>query len=233
MPSNIENNLITIKNLIRDFEKKYQRKPGSVQLLAVSKGQSIEKIMQALEAGQRCFGENYLQEALIKIAALSRLDANKSIEWHFIGSIQSNKTQKIARHFAWVHSINSSKIATRLNDQRPENSPPLNVCIEVNVSAEKNKSGAMLNEILPLAKFCLTLPKLRLRGLMAIPADNDDFEYQCGEFHKVFSAWEQLRSQGILLDTLSMGMTHDFEAAIAEGATIVRIGTALFGERHS
>lgn len=223
----ITTNLATIKKLISDYEKKYRREAGSVRLLAVSKKQSIEKIIEAYEAGQRAFGENYLQEALSKITALT----DKQIEWHFIGPIQSNKTRKIAEHFAWVHSVDSKKIAKRLNDQRPTQLPPLNICIEVNVSHEQTKSGVMLEEVEALALYCQSLPHLALRGLMTIPAEHDNFIDQRNEFHPLQTLWTTLRQHDIPLDTLSMGMSGDFEAAIAEGSTLVRIGTALFGQR--
>ena len=225
----IENNLATIRKQISDFEKKYGRSADTVHLLAASKGQSTEKILAAIHAGQHCFGENYLQEALLKIENLK----DYPIEWHFIGKIKRNKTGKIAAHFAWVHSISSSKIADRLNAQRPHHLPPLNVCIEVNISHEANKEGIAAQEALKLAKYCLTLPRLQLRGLMAIPEFKQNFAIQRQNFHQLYALWQSLRNQGVMLDTLSMGMSDDFEAAIAEGATLVRIGTAIFGKRFS
>jgi len=224
----IEENLIALKKSITSYEQRYHRESGSVHLLAVSKGQAIEKIMAAIQAGQLAFGENYLQEALAKMSAIN----NPSIEWHFIGPVQSNKTRKIAAHFAWLHSLADKKIAIRLNDQRPAHLPPLNICIEVNVSAEKSKSGVNMAEVKPLMEFCAKLPHLKLRGLMTIPAMHDNFEDQRQEFHKLFVLSRSLCEQGFALDTLSMGMSDDFEAAIAEGSTIVRIGTALFGARE-
>ncbi len=224
----ITNNLTRIHTLIAEYEQKYGREKGSVKLLAVSKNQSLEKIKEAFQAGQMVFGENYLQEALEKMASL----AAQPIEWHFIGPIQSNKTHKIAEHFSWVQSINSIKIAKRLNDQRPSHLPPLNVCIEVNVSHEKTKTGTEKDSVQSLAAYCLTLPRLKLRGLMAIPADYDHFTDQRKEFHKLYTLWHSLREQGMALDILSMGMSHDFEAAIAEGSTMVRIGSAIFGPRE-
>jgi pyridoxal phosphate enzyme (YggS family) len=228
----IEHNLLKIKKLIADYEKKYQREAGSVKLLAASKQQSIEKIISAYHAGQFCFGENYVQEALAKMLFFSNQSNEfKEIEWHFIGPIQSNKTRKIAENFAWVHSVDSFKIAKRLNDQRPVHFPPLNICIEVNVSHEESKSGVKISEVIPLIVHCQTLPRLKLRGLMAIPAAFSQFVDQRNEFRKLHLLWDSLCKEGINLDTLSMGMSGDFEAAIAEGSTLVRIGTAIFGPR--
>lgn len=223
----IATNLAQVKKTIAELEKKYQREPGSVQLLAASKQQSTEKILQAFEAGQTCFGENYLQEALTKIAALE----NNEIEWHFIGPIQSNKTRKIAEHFAWVHSVDNIKIAERLDAQRPQHLPKLNICIEVNVSAEETKSGVAPQKAFELIQACLELPRLQVRGLMAIPEIATDVAMQRKAFHRMFELLQSLKQQNISLDTLSMGMSGDFEAAIAEGSTLVRIGTAIFGNR--
>jgi PLP dependent protein len=226
--TDVKENLARLKKRISDDEKKYGRESGSVNLLAISKGQPVEKIRLVIEAGQRHFGENHVQEAEIKIVAL----ADKSIEWHFIGHIQSNKTKKIAEHFTWVHSVDSMKIAKRLNDQRSLPLPPLNVCIEVNLEHETTKSGVAPHEVLALASYCLTLPRLALRGLMTIPPASQDMSEQRKAFHALFLIQQNLAKQGIVLDTLSMGMSDDMESAIAEGATIVRIGTALFGARH-
>ena len=198
-----------------------------MKLLAVSKNQAVEKILSAVEAGQFCFGENYLQEALSKIPLLP-----KSIEWHFIGPIQSNKTRKIAEHFAWVQSVDNIDIAKRLNDQRPANLPPLNICIQVNISKETSKSGVAENKVRTLIEDCSSLSRLTLRGLMAIPAFHAHFVDQRKTFHLLFSLWSSLCQQGLMLDTLSMGMSADVEAAIAEGSTLVRLGTALFGARN-
>lgn len=223
----IATNLTAIKDLILTYEKKYGREEGSVKLLAVSKRQSIEKIKAAVEAGQVAFGENYLQEALLKI----RILADPPLEWHFIGPIQSNKTRKIAEHFAWVHSIDNVKIAKRLNDQRPAHLPPLNVCIEVNVSGELTKSGVSLKDTASLTAYCFSLPRLKVRGLMTIPAFHASFIEQRQAYNKLYTLWQQLHQHHGSLDTLSMGMSNDFEAAIAEGSTLIRIGTAIFGER--
>lgn len=223
----IEKNLITLTNSIQSFESKYARTPGSVKLLAASKAQSADKISTAFHSGQHRFGENYVEEALKKMTNLADL----AIEWHFIGRIQRNKTRKIAEHFAWVQSVCDSTVAERLNAQRLATLPPLNICIEVNISHEETKGGLASDQVNDFVKACLLLPRLKVRGLMAIPAPHTDFEANRREFHKLLIIWNQLRDQGIALDTLSMGMSHDFEAAIAEGSTMVRIGTALFGER--
>lgn len=224
----IERNLFRINNLIAEYEQTYQRPSGSVRLLAASKAQSIKKIRCAFNAGQTLFGENYVQEAIKKMLALNDLP----IEWHFIGRIQRNKTKKIAEHFSWVHSVATTDIAERLNAQRPIDHPPLNICIEVNISHEETKAGIAINHVLELADVCLRLPQLKLRGLMAIPAPFVDFAQNRREFHKLQVIQNVLRDHGIEIDTLSIGMSHDFEAAIAEGATIVRIGTAIFGARR-
>lgn len=199
----------------------------TVQLCAVSKAQSVEKIRLAYAAGQTIFGENYLQEAMTKQAQLQ----DCAIEWHFIGPIQSNKTQLIAQHFAWVHSVDRLKIAERLANARPSNLPPLNVCIQFNSSEEASKSGAGMEELTALANAISTLPTLKLRGIMAIPAPSKEVSQQRAQFKRVHQAYLALQQQGFALDTLSIGMSDDFEAAIAEGATIVRIGSALFGAR--
>ena len=225
----IAENLIDIKKTITDLEQKYGREKNSVHLLLVSKSQSLEKIEEAIHVGQHCFGENYLQEALSKINAFHA--TAPTLEWHFIGPIQSNKTRKIAENFAWVHSVDNMKIAKRLNDQRPAQQPPLNVCIEVNVSHEPSKSGVYIDDMMPLLTYCLSLPRLQLRGLMTLPAPKTNLLAQREAFHKLFISWQQLREQGFKLDTLSMGTSGDFEAAIAEGATLIRLGTAIFDQR--
>ena len=223
----IEQRLAAVRARITQAENQYGRPSGSVSLLAVSKNHSITDIEALLACGQQRFGESYLQDALPKITAL----AKNSIEWHFIGPIQSNKTQAIAQHFDWVHSIEREKIARRLSEQRPADLPPLNLCIQVNISGEVNKSGVRPHEAQALAKSIQQLPGLHLRGLMTIPAAETDMEKQRRAFRKLRLLHEQLCNEGLPLDTLSMGMSGDLEAAIAEGATIVRIGTALFGPR--
>lgn len=224
----IQDHLQEMQARIAAYETRYQRAPHSVQLLAVSKKQSIEKMREAYQAGQRLFGENYLQEALSKMDALADLS---DIEWHFIGRLQRNKTRLIAEHFAWVHSVSSELIASRLNDQRPASLPPLNVCLEVNIDQEPSKAGVSIAELISLAEACLKLPRLHLRGLMTIPEATSNFDVQRDHFHQLTTAFQALQKAGIPLDTLSMGMSADVEAAIAEGSTIVRIGTAIFGAR--
>ncbi len=203
------------------------RPAESVQLLAVSKTKPIEDIKILAEYGQRAFGENYVQEALEKIEVLPEL------EWHFIGPIQSNKTKHIAAHFNWVHSVDRLKIAQRLNDQRPDDLPPLNILLEVNISGEASKAGLSREEVMQVAKQIALLPKLHLRGLMAIPQKAESFTEQRKPFAAMQRLLKQLQNQhpDWRLDTLSMGMSADLEAAIAEGATIVRIGTDIFGTR--
>ena len=182
----------------------------------------------AATAGQQRFGENYVQEGVAKAAELSAL----GLEWHFIGPLQSNKTRAVAETFSWVHSIDRLKIAERLAEQRPAELPPLQVCLQVNVSGEASKSGVSIESTAELAAQLVRLPRLRLRGLMAIPAPSDDYDEQRQAFRRVRELFERLRNDGLALDTLSMGMSHDLEAAIAEGATLVRVGTAIFGERN-
>lgn len=204
------------------------RSPADVSLLAVAKTFPASSIQQAYSAGQRRFGESYAQEAVTKITTLHDLD----LEWHFIGPIQSNKTSLIASHFAWVHSVDREKIAARLNATRPAGLPPLNVCIQVNVSGESSKSGVAPGHERALAEAIRDMPRLRLRGLMAIPEPTEDVHQQRERFARVRSLNEGLARAGFTVDTLSMGMSDDLEAAVMEGATIVRVGTAIFGERE-
>jgi len=224
---NIAKNLAEVRQQIHDAEILFKRKPHSVFLLAVSKGQSIEKIQQAILAGQFAFGENHLQEALFKMAAFNE----RKLEWHFIGLIQRNKTKKMAEHFHWVHSVTDKHIAKRLNEQRPTHLPPLNICLQVNVSQQTSKLGVSIDEVTSLADYCLTLPHLKLRGLMTIPIPKNTFEEQRAEFAKLVELFHSLNEKKFQLDTLSMGMSNDMKAAIAEGSTIVRIGSAIFGAR--
>ncbi len=203
------------------------RRAEEVTLIAVSKTVPSERIAEARRCGQRAFGENYVQEALAKIAVLRDL----ALEWHYIGPIQSNKTRAIAEHFHWVHSIDRIKIAERLAAARPAGMPPLEVCIQLNVSGESTKGGVAPGEEIALARAIAALPQLRLRGLMAIPEPSDDVALQRRRYASVRAAREALIAAGYTLDTLSMGMSDDLEAAIAEGATMVRVGTAIFGAR--
>ncbi|PCJ49606.1 MAG: YggS family pyridoxal phosphate-dependent enzyme [Gammaproteobacteria bacterium] len=199
-----------------------------VTLLAVSKTHKINKIREAFEAGQRDFGESYIQEAVEKIIALSDLD----ICWYFIGPIQSNKTQKIAKYFDWTLSVDRLKIAKRLSAQRPESKRPLNICLQVNISEEDSKSGVLPTDLLELVEQIDQLPRLKLRGLMCIPAKTDDVKQQAQAFHQMQKLFTLLKSQYPDLDTLSMGMSADFDAAIAQGSTMIRVGTDIFGKRN-
>jgi pyridoxal phosphate enzyme (YggS family) len=222
--STIAENIAKVGVRIREAAQASQRDCAAVGLLAVSKTKPAAAIREAFAAGVQDFGENYLQEALEKQVELSDL----ALTWHFIGPIQSNKTKPIAEHFAWVHSVDRLKIAQRLSDQRPAHLPALNICLQVNVSGEASKSGCNPDELPELAQAVTQLPNLRLRGLMTIPEPTDDLSEQRAAFARLR---ELQQSLNLDLDTLSMGMSHDLEAAISEGATWVRIGTALFGAR--
>lgn len=224
MPT-IAHRLKQIRTQIQQAEMDGHRKSGAVLLLAVSKTKPAGYIAAAYQAGQRHFGESYVQEALLKQQQLGAFD----ITWHFIGPLQSNKTKAIASHFDWVHSVDSFKIARRLSEQRPANLAPLNICLQVNISGEDSKSGINLDALPQLIEQVSKLPKLKLRGVMAIPAPANDFEQQRLPYRALSQAVARL--QRLDLDTFSYGMTGDLRAAIAEGATIVRIGTALFGAR--
>lgn len=223
--STIAANISTLESRILSAARAAQRDPAAIGLLAVSKTKSADAIREAYAAGLRDFGENYLQEALGKQAELTDLP----LCWHFIGPIQSNKTRAIAENFAWVHSVDRLKIAQRLSEQRPEGLEPLNICIQVNVSGEASKSGCTPEDLPALVASISELPRLKLRGLMAIPEPTEDVNAQAAAFAAVRTLRDNLN---LPLDTLSMGMSHDLEAAIAQGATWVRIGTALFGARN-
>ena len=225
----ISANLQAVRARIGAAAARYGRTDDLIKLLAVSKTWPAEDVRTAATAGQQLFGENYVQEGLEKLSALAALE----LEWHFIGPLQSNKSKRVAESFSWVHSIDRLRIAERLAEQRPATLPPLQVCLQVNVSGEVSKSGITLAELPELARRVADLPHLRLRGLMTVPAPTDDFLEQRQAFHALRTAYEQLNAAGFSLDTLSMGMTHDLEAAIAEGATLVRVGTAIFGERNT
>ncbi|HXR02411.1 MAG TPA: YggS family pyridoxal phosphate-dependent enzyme [Pseudomonas sp.] len=222
--STIAENISTLAQRIRNAAQAAGRDPASIGLLAVSKTKPANDLRQAHAAGLLDFGENYLQEALAKQVELNDLP----LIWHFIGPIQSNKTRAIAENFAWVHSVDRLKIAQRLSEQRPTELPPLNICIQVNVSGEASKSGCTPHDLPALAHAISALPNLRLRGLMAIPEPTENSDEQNAAFAAVRTLQDQLN---LPLDTLSMGMSHDLEAAVAQGATWVRIGTALFGAR--
>lgn len=225
----ISNALQAVRERIVQAAVQCGRASASVGLLAVSKSFGPDLIRAAYADGQRAFGESYTQEALPKIASLSDL----AIEWHFIGPLQSNKTKPIAEHFAWVHGVDRAKIAQRLSEQRAPDLPPLNICLQVNVSGEASKSGVAPAQVAALAQTVAALPRLTLRGLMAIPAPAEDVAQQRAAFRVVRELFEELNRQGFALDTLSMGMSDDLEAAIQEGATIVRVGSAIFGERRN
>ncbi|MBD8721912.1 YggS family pyridoxal phosphate-dependent enzyme [Oxalobacteraceae sp. CFBP 13708] len=227
----IAGNLQAVEATITDAVKASERTRSDVQLLAVSKTFPAQTVLDAMAAGQLAFGENYLQEALDKIASVAQAQPDAAVEWHFIGPIQSNKTRPIAASFAWVHTVDRLKIAQRLSEQRPPELGPLNICLQVNISGEASKSGASPEELPALAREVAQLPNLRLRGLMAIPEPTTDVAEQRATFARVRALFDALRADGLELDTLSMGMSGDLAPAIAEGATIVRVGSAIFGKR--
>ena len=225
--NDLGNNYRSVVERIRVAEKNSSRKSGSVELIAVGKLHSAEAIRQLAEFGQKSFAENFVQEAISKQQQLSDVD----IEWHFIGSIQSNKTREIANHFSWVHSVDRFKIARRLSDQRSEILSPLNICLQVNLQREESKSGVSSAQLLPLLEQMQDLPQITVRGLMIVPKPVSDPSQQREVFGQLRELLEEANRSGHSLDTLSMGMTADLEQAIAEAATHVRIGTALFGLR--
>jgi PLP dependent protein len=224
----IASNLQAVRDAISAAATEAGRPAIEIKLLAVSKTFAADALRAAYHAGQTCFAESYVQEALGKISALRDLN----IEWHYIGPIQSNKTRPIAENFTWVHSVDRLKAAERLSEQRPAHLPPLQICLQVNISMEASKSGVAPDEVSTLAHAIAKLHNLKLRGLMAVPAPSDDVADQRLPFAQLRKLRDQLNQQGLQLDILSMGMSHDFTAAIAEGATIVRIGTAIFGNRN-
>ena len=226
--SSIAENLNSVDQLIHQAAQQAHRDPAEITLLAVSKTRSADELREIYQHGQRHFGENYLQESLEKKEALQDLE----IIWHFIGPIQSNKTRSIAENFDWVHSVDRLKIAQRLSEQRPEHLSPLNICLQINISHEESKSGCLPNEAEALLKQIAMLPHLTVRGLMAIPAATDDVAEQKAALAQMQALFISLKSTHPELDTLSMGMSGDMQIAIQEGATMVRIGTALFGPRH-
>jgi pyridoxal phosphate enzyme (YggS family) len=224
---NLASRLEETRTRIASAAMRYGRSPDSVRLVAVSKAQPAAAIRVAHQCGQRDFGENYVQEAGSKLTALADLD----LIWHFIGQLQANKTRTVAERFQWAHTLDRERIAVRLSEQRPAHAPPLNVCIQVSLGAEAGKGGVARDELLPLATRIAELPRLKLRGLMCIPPPGESFDEQRALFATLASCQRELVERGFALDTLSMGMSADLEAAIAEGATCVRVGTAIFGER--
>ena len=229
--STIEEKLQAVRRAIAQAASDARRPADSVTLLAVSKTFGADAVLAAAAAGQTAFGENYLQEALDKIAAVRLALPQASLAWHFIGPIQSNKTRPIAEHFDWVHAVEREKIAARLSEQRPEGMPDINICLQVNISGEASKSGVAPDDLPALAHAVAKLPRLRLRGLMAIPEPQSEPALQRAAFAQLRELYEQLRAEGLSLDTLSMGMSADLQAAVLEGATIVRVGSAIFGAR--
>ena len=224
----IADRLKTAREKLEQAASDVNRPPNCVELLAVSKTKPVSDIVLAYEAGQRKFGENYVQEGVDKIQTLKELD---DIEWHFIGPLQSNKTKLVAEHFDWMHTLSRTKIADRLNNQRGHYAPALNVCIQVNIDDEESKSGVSPSEVMALAEHISQLPKLKLRGLMAIPQATDDSHQQHQAFSAMQALFHDLQSTYPDVDTLSMGMTNDLSVAIANGSTVVRLGTAIFGAR--
>ncbi|MCY9870332.1 YggS family pyridoxal phosphate-dependent enzyme [Vibrio barjaei] len=229
--TSIQQNIELITSQIAQAEQKCGRAQGDVQLLAVSKTKPIEAILDACQAGQRRFGENYVQEGVSKVAHFNEQHGDIDIEWHFIGPIQSNKTRPVAEHFDWVHTVDRAKIAQRLNDQRPEGMQPIQVLIQVNTSSEASKSGVDSEQVLELAQLISSLPNLTLRGVMSIPENVSDYQSQFIAFKALAEVKILLAEKYPQVDTLSMGMSGDMEAAIEAGSTIVRIGTAIFGAR--
>ncbi|MDH5894139.1 YggS family pyridoxal phosphate enzyme [Vibrio splendidus] len=230
--SSIQQNIEQITSQIRSAEQKCGRAPESVQLLAVSKTKPIDAILEAALGGQVAFGENYVQEGVDKVKHFSEQHSNLNLEWHFIGPIQSNKTRPIAESFQWVHSVERDKIAQRLSDQRPSELPPLQVLIQVNTSGEESKSGTSEETVFVLAELISSLPNLTLRGLMSIPANVSDYQSQLNAFSQLAELKDKLAAKYPNIDTLSMGMSGDMDAAVEAGSTMVRIGTAIFGARN-
>ncbi|MNG74107.1 hypothetical protein D3C79_325800 [compost metagenome] len=229
--STIQQNLQDVRSRIATAAQGCARAPEEITLLAVSKTKPVAAIAEAIAAGQRAFGENYVQEGVDKVQHFATLPEGATLDWHFIGPLQSNKSRLVAEHFAWCHTVDRLRIAQRLSDQRPAGMPPLNVLIQINISDEQSKSGIVLAELPALAEAVAALPNLRLRGLMAIPAPEEDYQRQLAVFGQMSDAFLALQQHYPQVDTLSMGMTDDMAAAIAAGSTLVRIGTAIFGAR--
>jgi pyridoxal phosphate enzyme (YggS family) len=231
-PQNLPERLAEVRDRMEKAASAAGRRVDSITLLGITKGQPAAALHAAARAGITDVGESYLQEALDKMAAVEEL-GEPQLAWHFVGRLQSNKTRPVAERFAWVHAVDRLKIAQRLAEQRPYYAPPLNVCLQVNVAGEDSKGGVGFAELPALASAVAALPRLKLRGLMCLPPEEDDPARQRHWFAKVREALEQLNTAGLGLDTLSMGMSGDLEAAIEEGATLIRVGTALFGPRAS
>jgi pyridoxal phosphate enzyme (YggS family) len=229
--STIQQNLQDVRQRIASAAQACDRAPEKVMLLAVSKTKPVAALEEAIAAGQRAFGENYVQEGVDKIHHFQESDISPALEWHFIGPLQSNKSRLVAENFDWCHTVDRLKIAARLNEQRPAVIAPLQVLIQVNISDEPSKSGVRLDEIAPLAAAIQKMPHLTLRGLMAIPAPENDYQRQLAVFGNMTQVFQALQQDYPQIDTLSMGMTDDMAAAIAAGSTLVRIGTAIFGAR--
>ena len=228
----VQDNLLNIKNEIKKIAKECGRDPNTIQLIAVSKTKPVEQITEAINAGQLAFGENYVQEGIEKIQYFEKNMPNNDLIWHFIGPLQSNKSKLVAEHFDWMHTIDRFKIAQRLSDQRPNHMAKLNVLIQVNISQEASKSGVKPEEVTDLVKQIVVLPNLNLRGLMAIPEIENDYDKQLNVFTKMQQLLHSLQKDYPFMDTLSMGMSGDMPAAISAGSTMVRIGTAIFGARQ-
>lgn len=227
----IEQNLQRVHRQIRTAAQDCGRDPQQITLLAVSKTKPVTAIEAAIEAGQRAFGENYVQEGVEKIGWFRERPQGAGLIWHFIGPLQSNKSRLVAEHFDWCHTLDRPQLARRLNDQRPEERTPLNVLIQINISCEPTKAGIAPDQMLTLAALIAECPRLRLRGLMAIPAPEGDFQRQLAVFKRMYGLYEALQRAHLGVDTLSLGMTDDMPAAIAAGSTLVRIGTAIFGAK--
>ncbi|WP_192459145.1 YggS family pyridoxal phosphate-dependent enzyme [Musicola keenii] len=229
--STVQQNLQDVRQKISAAAERCGRAPGEITLLAVSKTKPVTAIEDAIAAGQRAFGENYVQEGVEKILYFRQTHQDIALEWHFIGPLQSNKSRPVAEHFDWCHTIDRLRIAQRLSEQRPDTLPPLNVLLQINISREESKSGILPDELPALAASVAALPNLRLRGLMAIPAPEADHQRQLAVFRRMYDLFQQLQADHAHVDTLSMGMTDDMAAAIEAGSTLVRIGTAIFGAR--
>lgn len=229
--STIQQNLQDVRSRIAAAAQGCARAPEEITLLAVSKTKPVAAIAEAIAAGQHAFGENYVQEGVDKVQHFATLPEGTTLDWHFIGPLQSNKSRLVAEHFAWCHTVDRLRIAQRLSDQRPAGMPPLNVLIQINISDEQSKSGIVLAELPALAEAVAALPNVTLRGLMAIPAPEENYQRQLAVFSRMSDAFQALQQHYPQVDTLSMGMTDDMAAAIAAGSTLVRIGTAIFGAR--